>query len=66
MTGTEILKAMDEGFALHGSRFGFWFMSPIDARCKNVHNGAAKALVRKGLVKKAGETLFVKTTRYEE
>ena len=61
MTGAEILKKMDEGHALHGGRFGFWFMSPIDARCKNVHNGAARALLKKGLIKKVGETQFVKS-----
>lgn len=55
MTSSEILKALDEGFTLHSSNFGFWLISPIDARCTNVHNGAAKALVRKKKIVKFGE-----------
>ena len=61
MTGPEILKAMDNGSTLHGSWFGFWLMNPIDARCTNVHNGAAKSLVRRGLVKRVDDTQYVKT-----
>jgi len=54
MNGAEILKAMDAGSTLHSSRFGFWLKSPVDARCTNVHNGAARSLVRRGMVKKLG------------
>ena len=50
MTGSEILAKMSEGFALHSSVCGFWLMSPIDARCSNVHHGAAKALIRSGRI----------------
>ena len=62
MTGPEILKAMDNGSTLHGSWFGFWLMNPIDARCTNVHNGAAKSLVRRGLVRRVDDTQYVKIT----
>jgi hypothetical protein len=61
MTGEQILKAMDNGFTLHGGRFGFWLMSPIDARCTNVHNGAARSLVRRGIIRRVDETQYVKT-----
>ena len=53
MTGIEILKAMDAGSTLHSSRFGFWLISPMDARCTNVHNGAAKSLVRRKIIIKS-------------
>lgn len=61
MTGPEILKAMDNGSTLHGGRFGFWLMSPIDARCTNVHNGAARSLARRGIIRRVDETQYVKT-----
>lgn len=60
MTGPEILKALDQGFTLHSSLFGFWLISPLDARCTNVHNEAAKALARKKLIQKKGDQ-WVKT-----
>jgi len=50
MNGQEILQAMKEGHTLHGSRFGFYILNPIDSRCTNVHNGAAKSLVRRKLI----------------
>lgn len=53
MTGDEIIQAMKEGFTLHSSFLGFWIMNPIDSRCTNVHNGAAKALVRNRRIKKS-------------
>ena len=61
MKGNEILKAMDNGFTLHGWRFGFWIMNPIDARCTNVHNGAARSLVKKRLIKRIDDTQYIKT-----
>jgi hypothetical protein len=61
MTGTEILKAMDNGFTLHGGRFVFWLMDPLDARCINVHNGAARSLVRRKLVRRINDTQYIKS-----
>jgi hypothetical protein len=55
MTGIEILNSMDNGFTIHGSFLGFWLQNPIDNRVHNVHNGAVKSLIRKGLIKKYGE-----------
>lgn len=55
MTGAEVLRAMDNGSTLHSGVFGFWLMSPVDARCTNVHNGVAKSLVRKKLITKSGD-----------
>ena len=63
MTGPEILKAMDNGSTLHGGRFGFWLMDVFNSRCTNVHNGAAKSLVRRGLVRRVDDTQYVKTTK---
>ena len=60
MTGPEILKAMDKGSTLHGGLFGFWLMDVFNSRCTNVHNGAAKSLVRRKLVRKVGDTQYVK------
>jgi hypothetical protein len=62
MTGTEILKAMDQGCTLHSSMFGFWLINPIDSRCTNVHNGAAKSLARKKLIQKVKDSQWIKTT----
>jgi len=55
MTSSEILKAMEQGSTLHSGNFGFWLISPLDGRCTNVHNGAAKSLVRKKAIVKFGE-----------
>jgi hypothetical protein len=56
MRGQDILKAMNAGSTLYSSGFGFWLISPIDARCTNVHNGAAKSLARrKIIIKKSTE-----------
>jgi len=62
MTGPEILKAMDNGSTLHGGRFGFWLMDVFNSRCTNVHNGAAKSLVRRRLVRRVDDTQYVKIT----
>jgi hypothetical protein len=61
MTGQEILKAMDNGSTLHGGRFGFWLMDVFNSRCTNVHNGAARSLARRGLIKKVDDTQYAKT-----
>lgn len=60
MTQQDILSAIDKGSTLHSGLFGFWLMNPIDARCTNVHNGAAKALVRRKLIKKIGDAQWIK------
>lgn len=52
MTGDQIITAIKAGFTLHSSRFGFWLICPYDGRCTNVHNGAAKALIRHKRIKK--------------
>lgn len=51
---------MDSGSTLYSSHFGFWLINPIDARCTNVHNGAAKALVRRKLIKKINGDQWIK------
>jgi len=61
MTGPEILKAMEQGSTLHSSMFGFWLINPIDARCTNVHNGAAKSLARRKLIQKIKDGQWIKT-----
>ena len=50
MKGREIINLMERGFELGSGPFGFWIINPTDSRCTNVHNGAAKALVRKKLI----------------
>jgi len=50
MKGEEIINLMAKGFELRSGLFGAWLVNPIDFRCINVHNGAAKALVRKKLI----------------
>lgn len=52
MTGPEILAKMSEGFTLHSCRFGWFMMNPIDAYTFNIHNGAAKSLVRSGRIQR--------------
>ena len=64
MKSAEILNYMDRGFTLHSGLFGFWLIRPMDSRCINVHNGAAKSLVRKRLIRKQG-TEYVRTSTTE-
>jgi hypothetical protein len=59
MTGDQIVKAMQAGFTLHSSRFGFWLINPLDAQCTNVHNGAAKALARRKRIKRATSDTWI-------
>jgi len=51
MTGKEVITAMSEGFTLHSSFIGFWLISPHDSRCINLHNGVAKSIIRKRLIR---------------
>jgi len=64
MTGEQILRKLDEGFTLHGCMFGFFLINPIDAKCTNVHNGAARSLLRKKIVVSNGESYVKHQVKY--
>ena len=63
MTGHDILAAMDKGSTLYNSLFGWFLINPIDARCTNVHNGAAKALVRRRRIRKISAEQWVRNSQ---
>ena len=65
MTGEDILTAMATGATLHSCRFGFFLIKP-DGRSQNVHNGAAKALARRRVIKRVNDTEWVKARTSDE
>lgn len=66
MNATEVLQKMDEGWNLYSSFLGFWLFFPKDQSSRNVHHGAAKSLVRRKLIMKAGEGQWVKVPTVED
>jgi len=49
-----VLTLMQQGRTLHGGPFGMFLMGPLDARCTNVNHHTARAMIRRGLIRKHG------------
>ena len=47
-----VVALLEQGRTLHSGHFGMWTMNPIDARCSDVNQHTARALVARKLVRR--------------